>query len=181
MLSATGTGVSAIGGRRRLTISGSLSAGERRPGDAERHRRHAASDTITLNASDSFGNSATAQTIAVTVNGLPVITAPTAETIGVGKAAAICRRQPDGERQHDGRDLHGDGSRYQRAAVGDRAGVSSATAAKSADDSAASLGAVNTALGTLSDTDATAGSDTITVNASDSFGNTRRRRRSRSR
>ena len=49
----------------------------------------AGSDTITVNASDSFGNTRHAQTIAVTVNGLPAITAPSAQTVGVGQAAAI--------------------------------------------------------------------------------------------
>src|SRR5208337_2683826 len=47
------------------------------------------SDTITLNASDSFGNTAALQTIAVTVNGLPVITAPASATLGVGETGAI--------------------------------------------------------------------------------------------
>ena len=45
-------------------------------------------DTITINASDSFGNSATAQTIAVTANGVPVITVPGAQT-SAKPAAAI--------------------------------------------------------------------------------------------
>ena len=49
----------------------------------------AGSDTITLNASDSFGNAATAATIAVTVNGAPSIAAPASETIGVDQAATI--------------------------------------------------------------------------------------------
>src|SRR5438034_1136643 len=40
-------------------------------------------DTITLNASDSFGNSATQQTIAVTASGAPVITVPGAQTLGI--------------------------------------------------------------------------------------------------
>ena len=46
-------------------------------------------DTITLTASDSFGNVATTKTIAVTANGAPVITVPGAQTIGQNQSAAI--------------------------------------------------------------------------------------------
>ena len=46
-------------------------------------------DTITVNASDSFGNAATAQTIAVTANGAPVIAVPGAQTVALGTATAI--------------------------------------------------------------------------------------------
>ena len=68
--------------------------GERRSGHAEGHGHHGDIDrhprNITLNASDGFNNSATSQTIAVTVAGLPVIgvTTPT-QTIGVGQADSI--------------------------------------------------------------------------------------------
>ena len=51
--------------------------------------RRAAPDTITVNASDSFGNSATAETIAVTANGAPVIAVPGAQTVALGTATAI--------------------------------------------------------------------------------------------
>ena len=46
-------------------------------------------DTITVNASDSFGNAATAATIAVTANGAPVIAVPGAQTVALGTATAI--------------------------------------------------------------------------------------------
>ena len=49
----------------------------------------AAADTITVNATDQFGNTASAGSIAVTVNGLPVIAVPGPVTAGVGKALSI--------------------------------------------------------------------------------------------
>ena len=77
-------------------------------------------DTITLNASDSFGNSATAATIAVTVNGAPVITVPGAETLGDRPATAIAGVSL-AETGSDGRrDVHGDGNGQHWGAVGDR-------------------------------------------------------------
>ena len=45
-------------------------------------------DTITCQR-HSFGNAATAQTIAVTVNGAPVIAVPGAQTVALGTATAI--------------------------------------------------------------------------------------------
>src|SRR5258707_11090783 len=48
-----------------------------------------AADTITLTALDSFGNTAAQKQIAVTVNGLPVITAPATATVAQGSATAI--------------------------------------------------------------------------------------------
>ena len=45
-----------------------------------------AASTITVNASDSLGSTATQQTIGVTVNGAPTIAVPGAQVEGVGKA-----------------------------------------------------------------------------------------------
>ena len=59
------------------------------PSVVERVDATTPSDTITVNASDRFGNKATADQIAVTVNGLPVITAPAAATVGVGQSTSI--------------------------------------------------------------------------------------------
>ena len=47
------------------------------------------SDTISLSATDSLGNNATAQTIAVAVANGPVLAAPTAATVGVGQSNPI--------------------------------------------------------------------------------------------
>ena len=68
----------------------------------------AGTDTITVNATDSFGNGATQRRRSSHGDGAPAIAAPAAETIGVGQAAAI----PGGGLTESGntgeRDLHGD-------------------------------------------------------------------------
>ena len=46
-------------------------------------------DTLTVNATDSFGNAAVQQSVPVTVNGLPALTAPTTATVSLGGASAI--------------------------------------------------------------------------------------------
>ena len=159
-------------GSKDVTISGSLSAVSTALDTLSDTDGTAGSDTITVNASDSFGNVATQTMTAITVNGLPAITAPTLATIGVGKAASI----PGGSLTESGNTT---GETFT-VTVADTNGLLSVTAGAamvigngSKDVTiSGSLSAVSTALGTLSDTDGTAGSDTITVNASDSFGNT---------
>ena len=158
-------------GSKDVTISGSLSAVSTALGTLSDTDGTAGSDTITVNASDSFGNVATQTMTAITVNGLPAITAPTPATIRVGKAASI----PGGSLTESGNTT---GETFT-VTVADTNGLLSVTAGAamvtgngSKDVTiSGSLSAVSTALGTLSDTDGTAGSDTITVNASDSFGN----------
>ena len=72
-----------------LTIAGSLSQVNSDLATLLDTDSTAGTDTITLTATDSFGNTRQPQTIDVTVAGLPVIAAMTAQTIGVGQAAAI--------------------------------------------------------------------------------------------
>ena len=128
--------------------------------------------TVTANLSGVAVNPATETTQTLTVDETPpVITAPTAETIGVGKAALI----PGGSLTESGTTA---GETFT-VIVADTDGLLTVTpgsAGVSNNDSKSvtitgSLGAVSTALGTLSDTDSTPGTDTITVNATDGFGN----------
>ena len=168
-LSATG-GVQSNGGHT-LTFTGlSLATLNSDLGTLKDSDGTAGPDTITVNASDSFGNGATAQTIAVTANGAPVIAVPGAQTIALGSDGDL-RRQPDGERQHQGGETF-------TATVTDSTGVLTATGGVGQSNgghtlifSGLSLSHLNSDLGTLKDTDSTAGPDTITLNASDSFGN----------
>ena len=67
--------------------------------------------------------------------------------------------------------------RQQWGAVGDRRHA--VNSGLHADHYRVTLSTLNSRSGSLSDTDGAAGSDTITVNASDSFGNAPRRRRLR--
>jgi hypothetical protein len=158
-------------GTASLTISGSLGAVSTALGTLSDNDSTTGSDSIVLNATDSFGNVATQTTTAITVNGLPVITAPTAKTIGVSKATSI----PGGSLSESGTTA---GETFT-VTVADTHGLLSATAggaALSGNGTASltisgSLSAVSTALGTLSDNDSTTGSDSIVINATDSFGN----------
>jgi hypothetical protein len=168
-LSATGTGVS--GGGTSLTISGSLTQV-----NADLATLHdtdgstTGSDTITLNATDSFGNSAN-QTIALTVNGPPVIAVPGAQTLDVDEATAITGvsvSESGNTTTSDETftvtliDANGD---LSATGTGVSGGGTSLTIS-------GSLTQVNADLATLHDTDgSTTGSDTITLNATDSFGN----------
>ena len=126
-------------------------------------------DTITVNASDSFGNSATAQTIAVTANGVPVITVPGAQTLGINQLTAISGVSVTESGNTGGKSF--------TATVTDSTGVLTATGGVQSNGghtltfTGLSLTILNSDLGTLKDADGTAGPDTITVNASDSFGN----------
>jgi hypothetical protein len=129
----------------------------------------AGSDTISVNASDSLGNKASQSSVAVTVNGLPTLTAPASATLGIGEAGAIGGLSLSESGNTSGEtftvtlsDKHGDLSATGTGVSG--SGTTSLTIT-------GSLGQVNADLATLTDTDGTAGSDTITVNASDSLGN----------
>src|SRR5208282_1987242 len=99
LLSATGTGVSGSG-TTSLTITGSLAQVDSDLATLTDTDATTPSDTIALNASDSNGGKATAATIAVTVNGLPVIAAPASATVAQNQASAISGNQPLRERQH---------------------------------------------------------------------------------
>jgi T5SS/PEP-CTERM-associated repeat protein len=166
-LSASGTGVSGAG-TTHLTITGSLSQVNAALATLADTEGTTPSDTITLNATDSLGNAATTKTIAVTVNGDPVIDSLTA-IVGVNRSSAITGISLSESGNTTGEtfmvtlvDNHGDLS-----ATG--MGVSGSGTAKAA--ITGSLGQVNATLATLTDTDGTTPSDTITLNATDSLGN----------
>ena len=95
VLTATG-GVQSNGGHT-LTFTGlSLATLNSDLGTLKDSDGTAGPDTITVNASDSFGNVATAQTIAVTANGVPVITVSPSQTVSLDGtttiSASACRR-----------------------------------------------------------------------------------------
>ncbi|MGD1212983.1 MAG: hypothetical protein ABR973_16735 [Candidatus Acidiferrales bacterium] len=126
-------------------------------------------DNITLTALDSLGNSAAPESIDVTANGVPVIAVPGAQTLGVGEATAI-----------SGVSLSESGSTNGETftvTLTDSTGVLAASGGiwDSADHtltiSGVSLSQVNSDLATLTDNDATAGTDNVTLTALDSLGN----------
>ena len=177
LLSATGTGVSGTG-TTSLTINSSLSQVNSDLATlTDKDAATAGSDTITLNASDSFGNTASHKSIAVTVNGLPAISAPASATVHQNQATAIT-----GISLAETGNISGESF---TVSLGDITGVLSATTVTTGGGGtitssnggrtlkiAGTLAQVDADLRTLTDKDATAGSDTITLNASDSFGNT---------
>ncbi|WP_158746247.1 hypothetical protein, partial [Acidisphaera sp. L21] len=171
LLAATGTGVSGSG-TKALTITGSLAQVNSDLGTLTDTDGVATADTITVAATDSFGNAAANKSIAVSVSSAltPVITAPASAAVGVGKAGAIA-----------GISLAETGNSAGETftvTLGDTNGLLSATGtAVSGSGTKAltvtgSLSVVNAALATLTDTDSVVGADTITLGASDSFGNT---------
>ena len=168
---AGGGGTITGSGTTDLIISGTLSQVNADLGtlkDSDGTATSGTPETITLTADDSFGNVATAQTIAVTVNGAPVIAVPGAQTVALGTATAIAGVSLA--------ESGTTGSETFTVTLKDSNGLLSASGATSGNNStdlviSGTLSQVNADLGTLKDTDNSAGPDTITLTASDSFGN----------
>ena len=127
-----------------------------------------ASDTIVVNAGDSDGGKAAPANILVTVNGVPVIAAPSGVAVQEGVASPI-----------GGISLSEPGNTAGETftvALGDVNGLLSASGAgvsgagTTSLSITGSLAQVNSDLATLTDTEAAAGSDTIAIGASDSNG-----------
>jgi hypothetical protein len=110
-------------------------------------------------------------TESITVNGLPVITAPGTATVAQGQATAI-----SGLSLSETGNTTTSGETFTETLT-DTNGLLSATGAGVSGSGTTSLTItgsltqVNSDLATLTDKDGTAGSDTITLNATDSFGN----------
>jgi hypothetical protein len=134
----------------------------------------AGSDTLTLNATDSFGNSATQQVVGITVNGAPSITAPTTATVTLAGATAI-----SGVSVTETGNISAAGAPQVTVTLTDTHGLLSVTdeggtvtgEGTTSLTITSSFSVVNSDLSTLSDTDSTSGADTIKINATDSFGN----------
>jgi hypothetical protein len=157
-------------GTTNLTISGSLTQVNDDLATLTDTDGTIVPDTIAVNASDSFGNTADEKQIAVTVKGVPVINAPGSVTVGVNQAKAITGLSLSESGNTTGEtftvmlaDTNGDLSASGSSVSG--AGTTGLTIT-------GSLAEVNSDLATLTDTDSTTPSDTITLDANDSFGNT---------
>ena len=159
------------GGTESMLISGTFTQVNAALATLTDQETSAGTDAIVLNATDGFGNVASSTTIGLTVNGLPVITAPSAVTVGIAKPLTIA-----------GVSLAESGTTTGEAfsvTLTDTHGVLSASAPQGGSVSAGvlsltiagSLTQVNAALATLSDTDSTLTPDTVTLNATDSLGN----------
>jgi len=167
-LSASGTGVSGAG-TTSLTITGSVSQVNADLATLTDTENTPASNTITLDASDSLGNAASQKQIAVTVNGPLVVTAPAAATVNQSQATPISGISLSESGNTSGETF--------TVTLSDTNGLLSATgpgvsgAGTTRLTITGSLGRVDNDLTTLTDTDPTFASETITVEASDSLGN----------
>ena len=173
LLSATGA-TPASDGTHDLIITGTLSQVNAVLATLTDKDNTPGPDNITVSVTDGFGNAATPATIGVTINGAPVITVPGAQTFDVNETTAIT-----------GVSVSESGSTSSEiftATVSDTHGILSANTAGgggtiTSTNSGHTLTIVGTLsqvysdLGTLTDTNGTAGSDPITVKATDSFGN----------
>src|SRR5208282_4018584 len=137
-----------------------------------------AADTITISASGSNSGTATPASIAVTVNGAPVVSAPGAATVQQNIATPIAgvSVSETGNTTTSGETFAAvlaDNSGVLAANTGAPGGGGTITPSNGGRTLTidGTLIEVNADLTTLTDNDPTTGSDTITVNAGDSFGN----------
>ena len=169
VLNSTAGGTQSNSGHT-LTITGSLGTVNTDLAALTDTDTNAAADTINVTASDSFGNSAAAAAIAVSVTPLtPKLSAPTSATVTEGTATAI-----SGVSLAETSNVAGE---TFTVVLSDTNGVLNSTAGGTQSNSghtltiAGSLSTVNTDLAALSDDDASTAADTINVTASDSLGN----------
>jgi hypothetical protein len=176
---ATNGGGTIIGSNSTsLTISGSLTQVDADLTTLADNDSSAGSDTITVSASDSNGHAATPASIAVTVNGPPTIAATTPATVQQNVATAIpgVSVAETGNTTTSGETFTvvvADGAGVLAANTGVSGGggtISPSNAGKTL-TIVATLAQVDADLTTLTDDDASTAADTITVSATDSFGN----------
>ena len=184
MLSAT-TSVTGGGGTitpsnagKTLTISGTLVQVNADLTTLADDDASTAADKIVIAASDSNGGTATPASIAVTVNGVPVIAVPTSATVRQNKATAVT-----GVSVSEPGNTTTSGETFT-AVLTDTNGMLSATTSGTGGGGtitpsnggktltiSGTLAQINADLTTLADNDGPTAADTIAVTAKDSFGN----------
>ncbi len=171
-LSAIGTGVSGSGSTS-LTLTGSLAQVNSALASLTDTDASTAADTIKATASDSLGGSAAAVGIAVSVtpvvvNGAPVLTVPAAATVNQSSATAISGLglSETGNTAGEIFTVKLSDANGQLSATGTGVSGSGSTSLTLT----GSLAQVNSALASLTDTDASTTADTIKITASDSLG-----------
>jgi hypothetical protein len=168
LLSATGGGVTGSG-TKSLKVVGSLSLVNSDLATLADIESTAGSDHIRINATDSVGGAAAQVSIALTINGLPAITAPASATVHKGTATAISGVSISETGNTTGETF--------TTTLTDTNGLLSATGAgvtgagtKSLKITG-SLSQVNSDLTTLTDNDPILASDTIHIATTDGLGN----------
>ena len=189
LLSATGTGLQGSGSKA-LTISGSLAQVNADLVTLQDTDASGAADTITLNATNSLGTTAPQQQIAITAQSTTSPSQPGGTTTGTGSQPGISTAVASaptsvqvgpgtstiaGVRLSDAGNTSGE---TYTVTLTDTNGLLSATgtgvqgSGSTALTIAGSLTQVNADLATLQDNDVNSAADTITLNATDSLGNT---------
>ena len=87
--SIVGGAVVTGGGTNDVQIGGTFAQVNAALGTLTDQESAAGTDTIHLNATDGFGNVASAASIGMTVNGRPTFSVPTSVTVGIGKPLTI--------------------------------------------------------------------------------------------
>jgi Domain of unknown function (DUF4347)/SdrD B-like domain/Bacterial Ig-like domain len=136
------------------------------------------SDTLSINVSDSNGGTANAASISITVNGLPTISAPNSATVAQNLATSVTPVivSETGNTTTSGETFTvvvSDGAGVLAANTGASGGGGTITPSNGNETLMinGTLAQVNADLTTLTDDDASTAADTITVSATDSFGN----------
>jgi T5SS/PEP-CTERM-associated repeat protein len=173
LIAGNGNGATVTGaGTTNLSISGSLAQVNAVLGTLFDSDAKTPSDSITLNATDNLGGIAAAETIAVVVNGPPVIVAPTSVTVDQNIVATIAgvSLTESGDTSGETFSVTVSGTHGEFAATNFAGGATLSGNGTNALTVSGSLTQVNAALNTLSEADATLGSDPIVLHANDSFG-----------
>ena len=176
--SATGGGgtVTPSNGGKTLTVAGTLAQVNADLTTLTLVESATSSDTISVSASDSTGGAAGPKTISVGVNGAPTVTAPATATVSQGVATAVTGIGVAETGTTTGESFS--------VALSDTTGVLSATTGAVGGGGtitssnggktltiAGTLTQVNADLSTLTDNDSTTAADTLSVTATDGFGN----------
>jgi autotransporter passenger strand-loop-strand repeat protein len=170
LLSASGAGGAVVTapGSTSVTVTGSLKQVNAALKTLTDTDHVAGSESLTINATDSLDDSATPALVAVTV-GAPIVSIPRSPTLTTGKATHL-----------GGISLKETGASPTASftlTLTDTNGILSATGAGVSGGGTSltitgTLAHIGAALSKLSDDDMVAGPDTITLTATDSFGNT---------
>ncbi len=172
-LSASGAGGASIAGAGTgsLTIGGTLAQVNAALATLKDAAPATRSDTLTLQVTDSLHNTGAAS-VALTVNGPPAIAAPATATVAAGQTVAIGGLSLSETGNTAGERFSVTVSDVNGLLTASGAGVTLTGSGTTSLTIGGQLAQVNAALATLKDSDATAPADTLTLAASDAYGNT---------
>ena len=159
-------------GSKSLTLAGTLAQINAALGTLADLDSTTLSDSIALHAVDQFNVSSATQNLAVTVNSLPTISAPASDVVGIGQSAVLSGLGVNESGNTTGETLTVIVSDSQGLLTGNTSG-GGAIANNGTDDITitGTFAQVEAILGALAIKEASGTSDTVTVTATDGFGN----------